>query len=420
MNAVLKAQADAPAATAPAASGTDAEQAPRPRVPLWLLALITFSGTVGMYIFVPALSQAAQALDATTGAMQLTISLYVLGLAVGQPIYGPLADRFGRRPVLMGGLLLYTLSGLATLLAMNAGTLIIARLFQALGGCSGVVLGRAIVRDTAGPKEAAQRLALLNVMVTVGPGLAPLVGTAIVETAGWHFVLVALCLLGAANLVFTWRMLPETGRSTAGVSSASILQDYLRLLRSPVFLGYSICGGCVTTAAYAFFSSAPFIFHDLGRPPHEAGIYLTVLVVGISIGNALASRLIGRMQIDRVLAWASLMGVVAVFVLLGVVLAGKLTVAIAVGTMFVFTLGVGIAGPSALAQAISLNPRVTGSASGIYGFIQMAVGSICSALAGLGSNAALSAALVLAGAGIVGQVAFRTALYGKKRVVAAE
>ena len=387
-------------------------EAPAPRVPLWLLASITFSGTVGMYIFVPALPQAAEALGGSAGAMQLTVSLYVLGLALGQPIYGPLADKFGRRPVLVAGLSLYTLAGLLACLAPDAGTLVVARLFQALGGCAGVVLGRAIVRDTSAPKEAARRLALLNLMVTAGPGLAPLIGAAVAATSGWRIVLLLLCVLGLANLAFTWRLLPETGHST-GASAATIARDYGRLAVSPVFLGYALLGGCMTTAAYAFFSAAPFIFRGLGRPDHEVGIYLAVLVVGISLGNVLASRVIGRTSLDGVLRWSGAISLASALLLLAVVLSGSLTVAWAMGCMFVFTLCTGVGGPSALGQAIGVNPRVVGSASGLYGFVQMTVGAVCSALAGVGSQPALSAALVMAGAALLGQLAFRVALRAK-------
>ncbi|MBI0534781.1 Bcr/CflA family efflux MFS transporter [Roseomonas sp. KE2513] len=386
------------------------------RVPLWLLASITFSGTVGMYIFVPALPQAAEALGGSAGAMQLTVSLYVLGLALGQPFYGPLADRFGRRPVLMAGLGLYTVAGLLAGLAPDAGTLVVARLFQALGGCSGVVLARAIVRDTSAAKEAARRLALLNLMVTAGPGLAPLVGAAVAATAGWRVVLLLLCALGLANLAFTWRLLPETGRST-GIAAATIMRDYARLAVSPVFLGYALLGGCMTTAAYAFFSAAPFIFRDLGRPEHEVGIYLAILVVGISLGNALASRVIGRASLDGVLRWSGAASLASALLLLAVVLSGGLTVGWAMGCMFAFTICTGVGGPSALGQAIGVNPRVVGSASGLYGFVQMSVGAVCSALAGLGQQHALSAALVMAGAALVGQVAFRVALSARGRPV---
>ena len=126
--------------------------------PLWLLTLITFSGTLAMHIFVPALPEAAHALNASMGSMQLTMSVYILGLAFGQLAYGPLSDRFGRRPVLMAGLVLYAAAGLAAALVPDVHSLIIARLLQALGGCAGLVIGRAIVRDTALPQEAARRI----------------------------------------------------------------------------------------------------------------------------------------------------------------------------------------------------------------------------------------------------------------------
>lgn len=383
-------------------------------MPLWLLASITFSGTVGMYIFVPAMPQAAEALGGSAGAMQLTVSLYVLGLALGQPVYGPLADRFGRRPVLVGGLSLYVLAGLLAALAPDAGTLVVARLFQALGGCAGVVLGRAIVRDTSAPREAARRLALLNLMVTAGPGLAPLIGAAVAATAGWRIVLLLLCALGVANLFFTWRLLPETGQST-GSPAAAIIRDYGRLALSPVFLGYAFLGGCMTTAAYAFFSAAPFIFRELGRPDHEVGLYLAVLVIGISLGNVVASRVIGRASLDGVLRWAGAASLASAALLLAVVLSGGLTVGWAMGCMFAFTICTGIGGPSALGQAIGVNPRVVGSASGLYGFVQMAVGAVCSALAGVGPDPALAAALVTFGAALAGQVAFRVALRSKRQ-----
>src|SRR3954454_23593720 len=150
------------------------ESAPRP--PLWLLVLITLSGTLAMHMFVPALPSAAVDLGASVAAMQTTISLYILGLAFGQLVYGPLSDRFGRRPTLMLGLALYTAAGLAATLAPGVGALIAARLVQALGGCAGLVLGRAMVRDTAEAKDAVRRLALLTLMMMAGPGVAPLIG----------------------------------------------------------------------------------------------------------------------------------------------------------------------------------------------------------------------------------------------------
>jgi DHA1 family bicyclomycin/chloramphenicol resistance-like MFS transporter len=392
---------------------------PYPRVPLWLLALITFSGTLAMHIFVPALPQAGADLGASQAAMQSTVSLYILGLAVGQLGYGPLSDRFGRRPVLMAGLVVYTVSGLAAALAPDAQALIAARLFQALGGCAGLVLGRAIVRDTAAPQDAARRLALMNLMVTVGPGLAPLVGSALAASVGWRSIFFVLCGLGVVNFLFAWKMLPETGRpGPARAGSASLAQNYLKLIRSRAFLGYSIGGGCATTSMYAFIASAPFIFtQELHRPAHEVGIYLALLISGVWLGSMLASRLVSRMPIETMLVRANWISVLAAFVLLAVTLAGQLSVPLAVGCMFLFTLGVGTAAPAALTQAISVNPQVIGSASGLYGFTQMATGAICTSLAGLGPDPALAAAIILAASGVIAQVSFWIA--GRQRVVGA-
>jgi MFS transporter, DHA1 family, multidrug resistance protein len=385
------------------------QASPPPHVPLWLLALFTFSGTLAMHIFVPALPYAAESLRVGSGTMQLTVSLYIAGLAVGQLLYGPLADRFGRRPVLMAGLAIYTAAGLAAALASSAPALIAARLFQALGGCAGLVLGRTIVRDTTGFAQAARRLALMNLMVTIGPGAAPIIGAALAATLGWRSIFYALVGLGIVNFLFTWRLLPETGQAAAGrhPDARTLLRNYLRLFRSRAFVGYSVGGGCATTATYAFTASAPFIFvQQLHRPPHEVGVYLALLIMGIWLGSMLATRLIPRVAMRRMLVCANAVSLLAAVAFLAAAGSHRLHVAWVVGTMCLFTLGSGIASPAALTEAISVDPAVTGSASGLYGFTQMGVGAVCTALAGFGPDPALATGLVLVGACIVGQASF--------------
>jgi DHA1 family bicyclomycin/chloramphenicol resistance-like MFS transporter len=377
-----------------------------PYVPLWLLGLLTFSGTLAMHIFVPALPRAGAELGASAAAMQITVSVYIFGLAVGQLAYGPLADRYGRRPVLMAGLLIYILAGAASGLAPGIDPLIAARLLQALGGCAGLVLARAIVRDTSAPTETARRLALMNLMVTVGPGVAPIIGGMIAESFGWRVIFVLLCALGVANFLFAWRLLPETRTPMPG-SGGSLARNYWHLLRSPAFLGYAIGGGCATTSMYAFIGAAPFIFvGEFHRPAYEVGIYLALLIGGVWIGSVIASRLIGRLPIGRLMVQANLISVAAAALCLAALLLGVANVPLIVGTMLVFTIGVGVAAPAALTQAVSVNPLVIGSASGLYGFAQMAIGAVCTALAGIGDNPALAATLILTVAGIIAQAAF--------------
>ncbi|CAH1655812.1 Bcr/CflA family efflux transporter [Hyphomicrobiales bacterium] len=383
---------------------------PRPRVPLWLLASLTFSATLAMHIFVPALPQVAQDLGAGIGAMQLTISLYILGLAVGQLIYGPIADRFGRRPTLIAGLSIYVMAGIAAALAPSAHGLIAARLFQAMGGCVGMVLSRAIIRDISSPQDSVRSLAIVNLFITVGPAIAPLIGSVVSSTVGWRFIFVLLALFGAMNIMFTVWLLPETRRSGGDNSVATLARNYRSLLTSPAFLGYAIGGGCATTSMYAFIGVAPFIFiNELGRPAYEVGIYLAILVTGIWIGSIAVSRLIMRVPIRSLLIGGNLVSLAAAFMFLGVVVSGHLTVSWVVGLMFLFLFGAGFAAPTALTQAVSVNPKVVGSASGLYGFAQMSVGALCAGLAGVGSHPALAAALVLGGATIIAQIAFMIA-----------
>ena len=379
--------------------------------PLWLLALITFSGTLGMHIFVPALPYAAKDLGASIGEMQLTVSLYILGLALGQLIYGPVSDRYGRRPTLMVGLALYTLAGLAAAVAPNAHALIAIRLLQALGGCAGMVLGRAIVRDTSALDESARRLALLTLFVSVGPGAAPILGSLLASTVGWRSIFYALFALGAANFLCSWRLLPETGNTGVQTGTATLLRNYGQLLRSPAFRGYALGGGCGTTASYAFIASAPFIFmNELRRPSYEVGIYLAIVILGGALGVAVASRLIGRLPIRRLLIYANAFSTVAAFLFLGAILAGQLSVAWCVAPLFVYMFGAGLASPASVSLAIGVNTKVIGSASGLFGFSQMAMGAIFTALVGLGRDPALSAAIILAAASAFGQLCFQVAI----------
>src|SRR5438128_11362317 len=260
--------------------------------PLWLLVLITISGTMAMHMFVPALPDAARGLGTGTGAMQMAISIYIVGLAAGQLFYGPLSDAFGRRPLLMTGLALYAIGSVAAALAPGLDVLLGARLVQALGGCAGLALGRAIVRDTSQADTALRQLALLNLMILVGPGFAPVVAGAVSATVGWRAIFVLLAVAGIVTLWFTWRLLPETGRPTGRFGVRVLVDDYRALIVSPRFVGFALGGGSATTCVYAFLSAAPFIFVDeLHQPVQAVGIYAGLMVLGMAVGTALTSRL---------------------------------------------------------------------------------------------------------------------------------
>ncbi|EIK97100.1 Bcr/CflA subfamily drug resistance transporter [Pseudomonas sp. M47T1] len=378
-----------------------------PRAPVWLLVLITISGTLAMHMFVPALPAAAQALGVDSAAMQRTISIYILGLAFGQLAYGPLSDGLGRRPLLLVGLSLYTVAGFCAAFAGGVHTLVLARLVQALGGCAGLALGRAIVRDGARLDDAVRDLALLNLMMMIGPGFAPLVGSLISEHLGWRAIFLVLASLGAVTLLCTWRLLPETSTPSGQVSAHALVRDYTQLLRSPVFLGFAIGGACMTTAIYAFIAAAPFIIGtELHRPLSEVGVYLGMLIVGMSVGNALTRRLIRTMSVDRLLLVGALLSIASALSLLAVVMAGGVSVAWIVGLVSLFAVGAGLASPAAMSRALSVDAHLVGAAAGLYGFGQMAVGALCTFAVGFGHDPAFSAAAVLSTSALIGLLGF--------------
>jgi DHA1 family bicyclomycin/chloramphenicol resistance-like MFS transporter len=374
------------------------------------LALITLSGTSAMHMFVPALPAAAAELGTTAAFVQMTISVYILGLGLGQLAYGPLADSFGRRPLLLAGLVLFTLSGCVAAFAPSVEVLVAARFAQALGGCVGLLLPRAIVRDTSVAALAVKRLALMSLMTMAGPGLSPLIGGAITASLGWRAVFLLLTCLGAFNFFLVWRLLPETGTPTGRISAASVWADYRQLLGSRRFAGYALGGGCATTASFAFITAAPFIFvQQLHRPLPEVGLYLAIMVLGALIGNALASWLSGRVPIGRLMVRSHQFCLASAVLLLASILLVGPRVDMIVGLTFLHSLGAGVCSPVVSVQVMGIVPRLIGSAAGLYGCLQMVVGAVCAILVTLHPDAAFAAALVLVVAGLLGQAAFKLA-----------
>ena len=217
--------------------------------------------------------------------------------------------------------------------------------------------------------------------------------------------------LGLLNLLLTWRILPETSQPSGHFHPGQLKRDYGRLLGSRPYLALAIGGGCATTSIYAFLASAPFIFvQEMHRPPHEVALYLGLLVAGLSVGNALASRLIGRLSVEHLMLRANALSLASAALLLAVLLAGQLHWWLVLALLLVFNVGAGMTSPAALTRTLSVHPDLVGSAAGLYGAIQMVVGALCTAAVGLGHDPALSMATVLVGASTLSQLGFRDAL----------
>ena len=371
--------------------------------------MLTLTGTLAMHIFVPVLPLVAQDFNANLHEVQLTLSVYIIGLAIGQLFYGPLADSMGRKPVLIVGMVVYAFASLGSVFAPNLYTLIGFRFLQALGGCSGLLLGRAIVRDTTEGNETTKKLSLMNMMVMLGPGLSPILGGLLASISGWRSIFFVLSLLGLINLLLIWIYISHK-KLKREASARMVFDNYKKLIISPKFIGYTIGGGLATTSFYAFLSVASFIvLHQLHGTLHEVSLYLALIMVGIWLGCFASNRLVDKLSIDKMIVLGSCISIACSLIFFIFVLFGYLNVYTIITPIIIYCFGVGITSPAALTKALNINPLVAGSASGIYGFFQMVIGALCTSLSGLGNNPAFSAACVLLGSCIIAQMCFKIA-----------
>jgi DHA1 family bicyclomycin/chloramphenicol resistance-like MFS transporter len=380
----------------------------RVRAPFWLLVAVTATGTLAMHILVPVLPLAAQDLAVSPGRIQLAITLYLVGIAGGQLLYGPVSDKFGRRPTLLVALLLYVVAGAVAGLATSVTMLVIGRVVQAVGGCGGLVLGRAIVRDSAVSGEAVSRMALLTMVQSLAPGVGPAVGGLLGAWFGWRSIFVLLVGLGIVTLGGVWLALPETAASRQAARSGRMLGSYLRLLHSPVFCGYMFGGAFTSTSFYAYLTASPFIFTQmLHRPAAEIGLYYLAVMGGIPMGSFMSNRLAPRVRLTSLLRATSGIAVLGAVLFFVVSAPGMLNVASVLGTMIILSIGVGASAPIAITGAISTDPQTIGAAAGLYGFVQMANGALCTLAVGFfPGNPALTAASVLLVSLLLGQCSF--------------
>jgi DHA1 family bicyclomycin/chloramphenicol resistance-like MFS transporter len=383
----------------------------RDRAPFGLVVAITACGTLGMHLIIPALPDTARALAVSAGTVQLTITLYLIGLAIGQLLYGPVSDRFGRRPVLLGGLALFTLAGIATTAAPNAWMLVIARILQSIGACSGLVLGRAMVRDSATADRAAAQLAMLTLVMSAAPAIAPVLGGYAAAWFGWRAAFALLAVIGAITLACAVLLLPETNALQSS-ARASMLLGSLRLFRSRAFCGYVLGGACTTTSFYAFMAASPFILVDLLHQPTErVGLYYLLLMAGVAAGGLSANRLAGRIRAQTALRLANSFAIAGAACFMLTDLTGWLNVATVIAPVVVFMIGAGMASPFALSGAVSVNPHAIGAASGLYGFTQMAYGALCTVIVEVWHpGSVFTVAAVLLVSALLGQAALSLAV----------
>ena len=357
-----------------------------------LLAALTAIGPLSTDMYLPSMPDIARQLGASTTQVQLTISSYLIGFAVGQIVYGPVSDRHGRKPILLAAVALYCAASLACALATSIEMLIVARFAQALGGSGGIVLARAIVRDLYSGARAGRELSVMGAVMALAPVLAPVAGGVLQTGFGWRSVFFALVGGGLIGAALVWPLLPETlaARATEPVSPSSMLKSYRVVARSPAYLAYLALASTSFGGLFAWISGTSFVLQNLyGLSPFEFGVAFAVGSVGYMGGTMLAARLVMRLGIDNTLGVgvgamaAGGLGMV-VAVALGLTSAASLVL-----PMAIYLGGMGMVLPQAIAGAMTPFPERAGAASALLGFIQQSAAALCGAVVGwlLGESA---------------------------------
>lgn len=378
-----------------------------------LATLFVALGPITMSMYAPAMPALAAALDTTPAMVQLTLTVYLGAFAVAQLIYGPLSDRFGRKPVLIAGMVVFVAGSVEAVFADTIETLLLARFVQAMGACAGPAIARAIVRDLYSGPRAAKVLALVGMALTVAPAVGPAIGGHLQGWFGWRSIFIALAVFGLAVLAFGLRMVETNNqRDPAALDPRRMAVNYATLLRDPTYLGYVAVVACTLGGLLSYVAASPFVLISIvGLSPEVFGWTSLITTAGYFVGSIAANRLATRLGIRRMAMIGMTVVLAAGAVLLTNVALGWVSVISVIGPMMVWTCGLGLAYPSAMAGAMQPFPRMAGAASAMMGFLQMGAGALGSlAVARLNDGTALSAGLVPAALALIGFIIFHVGL----------
>jgi len=350
-----------------------------------LLAAAVALGPLATDMYLPALPQIGSDFETGTDQVQLTLSLYMLGFALAQLVCGPLADRFGRKPIMIGGFLLFAIASIGCAFASNIETLMLCRFLQALGGSAGPVLGRAAIRDIYTPREAARIMAILASIMALAPAVAPTIGGFLVSGLGWASIFVALAGYALVMAVVVAFGIPEPMRPEyrQPLRMCSLLRNYRTIATDISFLGYTLTNALIFSGLFAFLSGSSFVLIDfLGVEPEHFGLFFACIVAGYITGNLTAVRLGSTLVPDQILVRGLMISVTGGMVMAGLALWQVYSVWAVILPQALFMIGVGMVLPQTMAGAMANFPHMAGSASALFGFTQMAIAAVAGVLVG--------------------------------------
>lgn len=359
-------------------------QTAQPRTPPHIITLTLLAGisALSMNIFLPSLPTMAQSFGVPYGVMQQSVTLYLALSAVLQVFIGPLADRYGRRPVVLCTLALFLLATLGTLLAPTAGAFLFFRMMQAVVA-TGVALSRAIIRDMVSDDRAASMIGYVTMGMALVPMIGPSIGGMLDEAFGWRASFAFLGISGALVLALVWADLGET-HPPSNISLMAQFRQYPHLLMSPRYWAYAGAAAFASGAFFAALGGVPYVASEVfGLGPTQIGLYFALIAVGYAGGNFLAGRYSVRVGINGMVLLGALITLSGMALLALVTILGLSGPGMFFGLMMLMGVGNGVALPSANAGMLSVRPDLAGSASGLGAALMLAGGAGLAALAGV-------------------------------------
>ena len=353
---------------------------------LFLATLLgtTLIGPLAIHMFLPAIPAVQQAFEAPVATAQATFSIALFTMACATLVYGSLSDRFGRRPVMLAGLILFTVGALIAALATSIPVLLTGRFLQGAGAAGGVVLARAILRDVYGIDRLVKAIAYLTAAYVLGPMLAPALGGFLIDAFGWRAEFTFATVCGTAIIVLAWFSLRETHLERGPASSlAGMARGYGRLLRSPRFCAFALQPGFASGAFFALSSSVAVLSTEkLGISASEFGLYFMSFPIGFMTGNVIAGRLSGRVAIETMILVGCTVTLGAIIFMVVLLALDGITLLALFVPGGLHTFGQGLSQPSSNSGAISTDPDLAGTASGVVVFLQFFLGAALSQLVG--------------------------------------
>jgi DHA1 family bicyclomycin/chloramphenicol resistance-like MFS transporter len=372
-----------------------------------ILGALTAMGPLAIDMYLPALPTIARELRSSAAYVQVSLAVYFTGIALGQAFYGPLSDRTGRKPALYFGLAVFAISSVGCALTSHVRTLIVFRLFQALGGCAPLVVPRAVVRDYFEERGAVQMLSMLMLVMGLAPILAPLVGGQLLVNFGWRSVFWVLTAYAVVWLLLVALFLPESlpAERRRREPITEVLKVYGRLLRDRRYVGYVVSGALIFSGLLAYIAGSPFVFIEVFHvAPERFGLFFGTNAFGIIAASQLNRWLANRMEPARIVRVVLFIAMTAGAVLLLNALTGFGGFLGILVPLFCFIACHGFVMPNTTALAMSPHGQIAGSASALLGTLQFVLGATAGALVGaLGNGTAVPFAAVIA---VCGAAAF--------------